>query len=135
MRVFKTKWLARFARREKLSDASLAEAVERAERGQIDAELGGGLIKQRVARAGGGRSGGYRMMVAFRTKTRAVFLYGFAKSERENIARDELLSLREIAAGFLEADDKGVARAIADGTLQEVKYGTGEADEGEDATR
>jgi len=39
-------------------DDRLCEAVERAESGLIDANLGGGLIKQRVARLGQGRSGG-----------------------------------------------------------------------------
>jgi hypothetical protein len=58
LRIFKTRWLARFARREGISDASMAEAIARAERGLIDADLGGGLIKQRVARTGQGRSGG-----------------------------------------------------------------------------
>ncbi len=122
MRVFKTKWLARLARRERLSDASLAEAVERASRGVIDAELGGGLIKQRVARAGQGRSGGYRMVLAFRMRDRAVFLYGFAKSERENIEPDELLSLREIAAGWLGADMEQIMQSVAAGALMEVPF-------------
>jgi hypothetical protein len=122
VRVFKTKWLARLARRERLSDASLAEAVERASRGVIDAELGGGLIKQRVARAGQGRSGGYRMVLAFRMRDRAVFLYGFAKSERENIEPDELLSLREIAAGWLGADMEQIMQSVAAGALMEVPF-------------
>ncbi len=120
MRVFKTKWVARFARRERLSDAGLAEAVARAVRGAIDADLGGGLIKQRVARGGGGRSGGYRMMLAFRRHDRAIFIYGFAKSERENIEPDELLSLREIAAAWLAADMEQVMRSVAAGVLVEV---------------
>ena len=131
MRVYKTKWLARFARREKMSDAGLAAAIERAERGLVDADLGGSLIKQRVARAGGGRSGGYRMLIAYRTEHRAVFLYGFAKSERENVSDDELLSLRAIAAGFLDADDERIAFAVEDGTLQEVPYGNDETGEDE----
>src|SRR5664280_2786664 len=96
MRIFKTRWLARFARHEQITDASLIEAVARAERGLIDADLGGGLIKQRVARKGQGRSGGYRMIVAYRERDRAVFLYGFAKSDRENIDQDELLDLRQV---------------------------------------
>jgi hypothetical protein len=66
MRIFKVKGLAKFAQRERISDASLKEAIARAERGTIDADLGGGLIKQRVARQGQGRSGGYRMMIALR---------------------------------------------------------------------
>jgi hypothetical protein len=56
MRAFKTKWFSRFARQELIADASLWEAIERAERGLIDADLGGGLIKQRIARQGKGRS-------------------------------------------------------------------------------
>jgi len=84
VQVYKTKGLARFARRERIADVSLAEAIDRADRGLIDADLGGGLIKQRVARQGQGRSGGYRTIVAYRTKDRAVFLYAFAKNEREN---------------------------------------------------
>ena len=120
MRVFKTKWLARFARRERIPDRRLSEAIERAERGVVDADLGGGLIKQRVAREGQGRSGGYRMMVAYRSRGRAVFLYAFAKNERENIDADEFLSLREIAQGWLAADSDRITHAVADGALQEV---------------
>src|SRR5579859_1056516 len=101
MRIFKTRWLARFARHERITDDSLVEAIERAERGLIDADLGGGLIKQRVARKGRGRSGGYRMMIAYRLKDRAVFFYGFAKSDRENLSRNELSTAREVAADFL----------------------------------
>ena len=85
MLVYKTKWLGRFARREQIKDRYLSEAVGRAERGLIDADLGSGIIKQRVARAGQGRSDGYRMLLAYRSGDRAVFLCGFAKSERENI--------------------------------------------------
>jgi len=120
VRILKTKLLARFTRRERISDACLAEAIRRAERGVIDADLGAGLIKQRVGRAGQGRSGGYRMVVAYRAGKRAVFLYGFAKSERQNIGPDELLSLREIAAGWLTADDLLIDRAIAAAALQEI---------------
>jgi hypothetical protein len=120
MQVFKTKWLARFAKQKGIGDAGLREAVARAERGLIDADLGGGLIKQRVARRGKGRSGGYRMLIAYRLKDRAVFLYGFAKNERDNISSDELLTAREIAACWLAADAKRIARALAEDELQEV---------------
>ena len=122
MRVFKTKLFARFARRERISDASLREAVRRAERGLIDADLGGGVLKQRVARPGEGRSGGYRVLIAYRAKTRSVFLFGFAKSERENIDDDELATLREIAKGWLEANGGALARAVAGGLIHEVEY-------------
>ena len=124
--VFKTKWLARFARRERITDGSLREAIDRAERGIVDADLGGGLIKQRVAREGRGRSGGYRMLVAWRQQGRAVFLYGFAKSEQDNISFDELASLREIAAAWLGANTDRITAAIEANELQEVGHGEAE---------
>ena len=122
MRIFKTKWLARFARREGIADQSLRAAIERAEQGLIDADLGGGLIKQRVARPGRGRSGGYRMIVGYRVKNRAVFLLGFAKNERENIEDNELLSLREIAERWLAAGDARIQKEIELGNLQEIDH-------------
>ncbi len=122
MRIFKTKWLVRYARRERIADDSLRDAIARAERGLVDAELGGGVIKQRVARAGEGRSGGYRMLIAHRAGDRAVFLYGFAKRERDNIDADELLTLREIDAAWLAADPARIAEALEEDALQEVKH-------------
>lgn len=123
MRAYKTKWFARFARRERIGDLGLLAAIARAERGLVDADLGGGIIKQRVARAGQGRSGGYRLLIAYRAGSRAIFLYGFAKHERENIGSDELLTLREIGASWLTADALRIARAIEEDALQEVRDG------------
>jgi hypothetical protein len=100
----------------------LREAIERAEQGLIDADLGGGLIKQRVARQGKGRSAGCRVIVAYRVKNRAVFLFGFAKSEQENMEPNELTTAREIAADLLGADEKALALAIREGKLQELSH-------------
>jgi hypothetical protein len=120
VQIFKTKGAGRFARRERIADASLKEAVARAERGIIDAHLGGRLIKQRVARAGEGRSSGFRMIVAYRAAGRAVFLYGFAKNDRDNIEDDELQELRTIGAIWLAASNAVVGQAVKDGNLQEI---------------
>ena len=123
MRIFKTKWVARFVRRERISDAGLKEAIERAERGLIDADLGGGLIKQRVARPGQGRSGGFRMIVAYRTEDRAFFLYCFAKNAGDNLEDDELQTLRDVAGDTLARDDDALERAKVEGELQEITNG------------
>ena len=122
MRLFKTKWFMRYARQEKLEDHSLCDAIERAERGLVDVDLGGGIIKQRVARKGQGRSGGYRLLIAYRSGKRAVFLYGFAKSERDNIEADELETLKEIGAAWLDAKKERLEYAIKEGILGEVNY-------------
>ena len=89
MRIYKTKAFARFARSERIADATLCEAIANAERGLIDADLGEGLIKLRVARRGQGKRSGYRMLIAFQSKLRAIFLFGFAKSDLDNIADDQ----------------------------------------------
>jgi len=79
VQIFKTKWFVRYARQERIGDHSLREAIERAERGIVDADLGGRIVKQRVARTGQGRSCGYRLLIAYCSGDRAVFLYGFGK--------------------------------------------------------
>ena len=122
MRIFKTKILAKFTRQNGINDEDLVEAVERAVRGLIDADLGGQIIKQRVARPGQGKRGGFRMIIGIRSD-RAIFLFAFAKNERENIDKAELTTLREIVASFLNADDKAIAKALKDGTLIEVQHG------------
>ena len=122
MRIFKTKTLAKFTRQHSVGDDSLVDAVKRALRGLVDADLGGQIIKQRVARPGQGKRGGFRMLIGIRSD-RAIFLFAFAKNERENIDRAELMTLREIVASFLNADDKTIARAVTEGTIIEVQNG------------
>ena len=121
MQTFKTKAFSRFAGRERLEDAALCEAVQRAGRGLIDADLGGGVIKQRIARKGGGRSGGFRTIVLFRRVKLAFFVYGFAKSGRENLRQDELRTFRLLADEYLALDRQGLAAAQAAGAIVEVK--------------
>lgn len=120
MRVFRTKEFARFARREQISDAALCEAVLRAERGLVDADLGGGLIKQRVARVGQGRSGGFRTLLVYRAGDRSVFVYGFAKSARSNIGVKELSLWRTVAAAFLAMNGPALEAAVAASEVTEV---------------
>ena len=120
MRIFKTRLFAKFARRERIHDASLREAIERAGRGLIDADLGGGVIKQRVGRQGQGRSRGYRTLIAYRFGEFAVFLFGFAKSDRDNIDASELYVLRANAGQWL-ANSSKIAKDAGAGILIEVK--------------
>ncbi|HEY8063551.1 MAG TPA: type II toxin-antitoxin system RelE/ParE family toxin [Methylosinus sp.] len=122
MRIFKTRWFARFARKEKITDSRLAEAIVRAEKGGVDATLGASLIKQRVARDGGGKSGGFRTIVAFRASTRSVFLYGFAKNVRENVEPAELEMLKKLAQRFLAMTDAELDLARAEGEVIEVGH-------------
>ncbi|MEZ7273926.1 type II toxin-antitoxin system RelE/ParE family toxin [Sphingobium sp. 10 DY56-G10] len=124
--MFKNVWFERFARKERIADASLCEAVERAESGLVDADLGGGVVKQRVARAGQGKSGGYRTLILFRQGDRAIFAFGFAKSAQANISKADLALLRDAAGEALEWSGEELDRLVASGTLVEIEDGNGD---------
>lgn len=118
--VFKTKVFARLTRKH-LDDEHLLDAIERAEIGLVDADLGGNLIKQRVAREGEGRRGGFRTVIAFRQGKRSVFLYAFPKSRRDNISASELADLKTLAKLLLGSTDQEIETAVTEGELTEVK--------------
>jgi hypothetical protein len=120
VRVFYNKAFARFARKAGIPDTALCQAIREAERGLICAELGSGVIKQRIARPGQGKSSGFRALIVFKSSKLAVFVHGFAKNERDNIRRDELSALRKLASELLAYDNKALARVVASGTLTEV---------------
>lgn len=122
MRVFMTRDFARFARKEGLEDARLCDAIARAERGLVDADLGGHVIKQRIARPGQGRSRGYRTVIAFRSAERSVFMYGFGKNERDNIDDLELADLKRLAGLLLGLSEDEVATAVRETELKELSY-------------
>ena len=102
------------------ADAALCHAIDRAMRGLIDADLGHGLVKQRVARPGQGRSGGFRTVLAYRAAERAVFLFGFAKRDRANLEPDELEELAKVGRRWLALGECGIEAAVADSGLWEV---------------
>ena len=122
MRIFANRWFARFADKQNIGDDDLREAVSRAERGLIDADLGGGVIKQRIARKGQGKSGGFRSVVLFRQGERAFFVYAFAKSDRDNIDQSELSTYKTAAAVYLNYTDDELALFLEQGTLMEISH-------------
>ena len=73
-----------------------------------------------MARRGKGHSGGYRTLIAYRTEARAVFVYGFAKSAKDNVSPAELAALRRLATEYLGYDRKQVDTHLKDGAWTEV---------------
>lgn len=120
MNVLKRKDFARWQAREKLPDTSLCQAVEEMERGLIDVDLGGFLYKKRVARPGGGKSGGYRTVLSARIGDRYVFLHGFAKSEKANITQDEKKALQFAGKVVLDLPPADLTKVVKAGVLMEV---------------
>ena len=106
----------------RIAEEELCETVRRAERGLIDADLGDVVIKQRLAREGQGKSGGFRSIIFFRRGLKAFFVYGFAKRDQDNIRRDELNAFRKLSGEMLMLDDKALSAAIKNGTITEIGY-------------
>lgn len=119
--ILKRKDFARWQAGEKLPDAALCEAVREMEKGLIDADLGGYLYKKRVARTGGGKSGGYRTLLSARIGARYVFLHGFPKSATANITQDEKKALQYAGKVFLDLPASALVKALQAGVLLEVR--------------
>jgi len=120
VRIFKNKSFARFATKSGIHDTALCKAVLDAERGLIDADLGGGVIKQRVAREGQGKSGGFRTMILFKLGSRAFFVHGFAKNEQDNLDDAELAALKKLAIKMLGYNDAELTHAINEKIVIEI---------------
>ena len=122
-RVLKTRTFTRWARREGLADGDLISSVAEMKQGLIDARLGGGVFKKRVAKSGRGKRGGYRVILASNLRDRWVFMFGFGKNERDNIDDLELKLIKQLAAAFLVLDEQGLKRMIAAKELVETGHG------------
>ncbi|MFC5606916.1 type II toxin-antitoxin system RelE/ParE family toxin [Variovorax soli] len=120
MKVLKRKDFARWQASERLPDTALCKAVQEMESGLVDADLGGFVYKKRVARPGGGKSGGYRTLLTARIGHRYVFLHGFPKSDKANITQDETKALQFAGKVFLELSAEDLTKALNVGVLLEV---------------
>src|SRR5689334_9302635 len=118
--VYKTRWFDRWARKQGLTDSSLCAAVCEITTGLYEADLGGGLLKKRIARVGQGKSSGFRTLVATNKGSHWFFMYGFAKNERSNIAKDEEEALKKLAVHFLSLTEYALGKVARAGELVEV---------------
>ncbi|MFZ2738425.1 MAG: type II toxin-antitoxin system RelE/ParE family toxin [Burkholderiaceae bacterium] len=118
--IYQTKWFDRWAQKQGLSAAALCEAVQEMGEGLFDADLGGGLLKKRIARPGEGKRGGFRTLVATNKGGRWIFVFGFPKNERSNIDKDEQEALKKLSTYLLSLTLPALAKAQSDGELLEV---------------
>ena len=119
-RVFKTRFFVRWMRKTELTDLALCQAVSEMVRGLIDADLGGGLVKKRVALSGRGKRAGARTLLATNRDDRWFFVFGFEKNERANITADEKDALQALAQDLLASGDVQWDAALSDGSLEEI---------------
>jgi len=88
--------------------------------GLYDADLGGGLLKKRIARPGQGKRGGFRTLVASNKRNRWFFIYGFPKNERSNIDMNEKEALKKLTAYLLSLTSQAIDRAKREDELMEI---------------
>ena len=120
MAIYQTRWFDRWARKQGLTTPCLCAAVREMTAGLYDADLGGGLLKKRIARPGQGKRGGFRTLVATNKGERWVFVFGFPKNERSNIDKDEEEALKKLAAHLLSLTTQALGKARREGELMEV---------------
>ncbi|WP_129779985.1 type II toxin-antitoxin system RelE/ParE family toxin [Peristeroidobacter soli] len=120
MSIYKVRWFTRWARKQGLSDAALCEAVKEMGKGSYEADLGGNLLKKRIARPGQGKRGGFRTIVATNCAGRWFFVYGFAKNERSNIDCEEEAALKRLAKTLLTMASAALSKAKLAGEVTEV---------------
>lgn len=121
IQILVTKTFARWMRKSHVNNADIVGAAEEMVLGLIDANLGGHLIKKRVALRGRGKSAGARTIVATKFEQRWIFLFGFEKNERSNIDASELKVLQELAASLLDLDQQAIDVAISTGQLFQLQ--------------
>lgn len=120
MRIFTTKWFTRFSKKKDIANSSLCGAVADVENGYFDADLGGGVYKQRLARQGKGKSGGFRIIVCLRKGERTFIVYGFSKSEQANVSPEETVAFKKMAEHLFTLTDTQIDLLIQDGELREI---------------
>ncbi len=119
-RVFKTRQFANWMRKSELTDQALCQAVSEMVIGLVDADLGGDVLKKRVALPGRGKRGGARTLVATRRASRWFFVFGFEKNEKANVSNAELEALQWLAKQLLDLTGRQLEVSVQDGSLQEI---------------
>lgn len=120
MAIYKTRWFDRWAKKQGLRSDALCEAVREMDAGLFEADLGGGLLKKRIARPGEGKRGGFRTLVATNKRGRWIFVFGFPKNERSNIDKDEQEALKKLSTHLLSLTSPALGKAQSEGELMEV---------------
>lgn len=121
MRIFVIKEFSKWAKSSGLTDDLLHKAVDEIERGLVDADLGSHLLKKRIATKGRGKSGSVRTLLTFSKGHRIIFMYGFEKSERDNITQKERKILQELANFYLSLTDIELELRLSGKALRELR--------------
>jgi hypothetical protein len=120
MRIFQNKVFNKYCRKQNITDSELCKAVEEIENGLVDANLGGNLFKKRIPKKGEGKSGGHRAILAYVEGTKTFFMFGFEKSAKDNLDKNEKRDYKEAAKKYISLNDEQLELALGNEILFEV---------------
>jgi len=112
MLKLKTKWFNKWAKKNSIRDKVLSDTIHNISNNLGTVDLGAGLYKVRTAKSGRGKSGSYRTIVVFRESDIAIFIYGFSKTEKDNLSREELKNFKKLAKDLLSIGKQEYNRLI-----------------------
>jgi len=121
MKKLMTKHFSRWVAKQKIPKRELANALTEVVVGNFEANLGGYLFKKRIRFEGQGKSGGGRIIICYKKGDRAIFIHGFAKNEKLNLSKKELIAFKELSKILLRLSPKELEIAIENKDLIEVK--------------
>ena len=121
MQIYKTKQFARFAKNENINDDTLIDAIKRAQKGNINTDLKGGIIIQRIPRKGQGKREGYRTVIIFKQNEKSFFVNGYERKKQNRINEKDLKYYRELATYMLTMNQKQIENEIKNGTIIKVE--------------
>lgn len=115
-----TKHFSKWVKQHQVSIKQLDQALTEVSEGNFEADLGGGVIKKRIAFKGHGKSKSGRTIVCFKQDKLAIYLHGFAKNERTNISSKELVAFKATSKVLLSLSESNINLAIKKGSFIEV---------------
>jgi hypothetical protein len=121
MKKLMTKHFSKWAAKQKVPKRELANALAELVAGNFEANLGGNLYKKRIHFEGQGKSGGGRTILCYKKDDRAIFVHGFAKNEKSNLSKKELVAFKELSKILLRLSPEEIEIAIKNKYLLEVK--------------
>jgi len=121
MLKLKTKWFNKWAKKSSLSDKNLLKTIDNVSKNLGVVNLGNGLFKIRTPKVGHGKSGSFRTILVYKEKDIAIFIYGFSKSDKDNLDKDELKYFKKLAKDLLNIDKKQFSELEKQGSFINIK--------------
>lgn len=114
MKLFLTKEIKKWFDSEKgICENDLKTAAQEIANGIFEANLGGNIYKKRISNnLSKGKSGGSRLIIAYKNGNNLFFMYAFNKNEASNINDKEKIALKARAKIYFGMTKKEIEKAI-----------------------